>query len=208
MHTSSVTEYLPPRVSCQKTNRKLAKRSRNTTATNSGGAGAARAVPPRLDEAKIVDAALAIIDARGLSALSMRALGTDVGTSAMALYFHFSDKEALLSAVARRLSAMAPALHGPVAPARPEDGAAHARAILADLRAVHARHPKAFALVQAEIVRECATTAGKKAWATRFPSLSPPRAELLRIAILGAASEPASLDAELCALFFGYSASS
>jgi len=41
----------------------------------------------------VLDAALAIADAEGLSALSMRRLGTDLGVEAMSLYNHVANKE-------------------------------------------------------------------------------------------------------------------
>lgn len=51
----------------------------------------------------IVDAALELIDERGLDALSMRALGSRLGVEAMAIYRHVPDKRTLLDAVAQRL---------------------------------------------------------------------------------------------------------
>ena len=50
-----------------------------------------------VDRRKILDAALAIADERGLAAVSMRSLGERVGVSAMALYPHVSSKDALLA---------------------------------------------------------------------------------------------------------------
>jgi len=51
----------------------------------------------------IAEAALALIDADGLEALSMRRLGTALGVEAMALYHHFRGKGELLDAVMERL---------------------------------------------------------------------------------------------------------
>lgn len=45
---------------------------------------------------EILDAALAIADDRGLSAVSMRSVAQRVGVTAMALYPHFGSKDALL----------------------------------------------------------------------------------------------------------------
>jgi AcrR family transcriptional regulator len=58
-----------------------------------------RAVTGRrpLSSEKIVDAALALADARG--DFSMRALGQKLGVDPMAIYRHFRDKEALLDAM-------------------------------------------------------------------------------------------------------------
>jgi TetR/AcrR family transcriptional regulator, tetracycline repressor protein len=46
-----------------------------------------------------VRAALAIVDAEGLDALSMRRLGAEVGVDPMAAYRHFPNKDALLDGV-------------------------------------------------------------------------------------------------------------
>jgi TetR/AcrR family transcriptional regulator, tetracycline repressor protein len=48
----------------------------------------------------VAEAAARIIDAEGIGELSMRRLGQSLGVEAMALYNHFSDKEAILDAVA------------------------------------------------------------------------------------------------------------
>jgi AcrR family transcriptional regulator len=57
--------------------------------------------PPRepLSRERIARAALALIDAEGLEAFSMRRLGAQLGVEAMALYHHFRDKGELLDAV-------------------------------------------------------------------------------------------------------------
>jgi AcrR family transcriptional regulator len=52
---------------------------------------------------RICKAALAIIDADGLEALSMRRLASDLGVSAMALYNHVPNKDALLECVTQQL---------------------------------------------------------------------------------------------------------
>lgn len=52
--------------------------------------------PPPLTRARIVRAALRLIDDRGLVALTMRALATELKVSPMALYNHVRDKEELL----------------------------------------------------------------------------------------------------------------
>ena len=48
----------------------------------------------------LLDAALAIVDAEGAGALSMRAIARKAGVSHMAPYHHFADKSALVAAVA------------------------------------------------------------------------------------------------------------
>ena len=48
---------------------------------------------------RVLQAALALADADGLEALSMRRLGTELGVEAMSLYRHVPSKEALLDAM-------------------------------------------------------------------------------------------------------------
>lgn len=57
--------------------------------------------PPRdaLSHDRVLQAALALADAHGLEALSMRRLGTELGVEAMSLYRHVPSKEALLDAM-------------------------------------------------------------------------------------------------------------
>ncbi|WP_131742756.1 TetR/AcrR family transcriptional regulator [Actinomadura roseirufa] len=55
-----------------------------------------RGRPPRISLAEIVDTARRIVDAEGVSRLTMRRLATEVGSTPMALYHHVRDKEELL----------------------------------------------------------------------------------------------------------------
>jgi len=52
-----------------------------------------------LSRDRVLQAALALADAHGLEALSMRRLGTELGVEAMSLYRHVRGKEALLDAM-------------------------------------------------------------------------------------------------------------
>lgn len=54
----------------------------------------------KLDPAVLVERALAIADAEGLGAVSMRRLAADLGVTAMALYHHVANKEQLLDLMA------------------------------------------------------------------------------------------------------------
>lgn len=58
---------------------------------------------------RILDAAVALIDAEGLSSLSMREVARRAGVSHQAPYYHFADRESILAAIAeegfRRLNA-------------------------------------------------------------------------------------------------------
>ena len=55
------------------------------------------------DPSEIVDAALAIIRARGVVGLSMRRLATELGVNVAVTYYYFADKDALVDAVADRV---------------------------------------------------------------------------------------------------------
>jgi AcrR family transcriptional regulator len=57
----------------------------------------------RISEEEIVDAALALVDAEGLDALTMRALGRRLGVEGMALYTYFRSKSDLLDALGTRV---------------------------------------------------------------------------------------------------------
>jgi AcrR family transcriptional regulator len=63
--------------------------------------------PPdfELDSDEIIDAALAILDEKGLDAVSMRSVSSRLGVSPVPLYNRIGNKEALLDAVAKRLLA-------------------------------------------------------------------------------------------------------
>ena len=52
-----------------------------------------------LNPAAVVDRAIAIVDAEGLDALTVRKVAEAFGVTPMALYWHFANKDALLEAV-------------------------------------------------------------------------------------------------------------
>ncbi len=57
----------------------------------------------RLSRERILDAALELIDAEGLDAVSMRTLAARLGVQAMSLYHHFANKAALFDGLHERL---------------------------------------------------------------------------------------------------------
>ncbi|HEU4326981.1 MAG TPA: TetR/AcrR family transcriptional regulator [Roseiflexaceae bacterium] len=61
--------------------------------------GRPKAEETALDRARIVAAALALVDGQGVAALSMRRLGAELGVDPMAIYRHLPDKQALLEAM-------------------------------------------------------------------------------------------------------------
>jgi TetR/AcrR family transcriptional regulator, tetracycline repressor protein len=52
-----------------------------------------------LTQARIIEAALDVIDGEGLPALNMRRLGGELGVKAMAVYRHFPNKDAVLDGI-------------------------------------------------------------------------------------------------------------
>ena len=56
-----------------------------------------------LSRARVVEAALRLVDREGVDALSMRRLGRELGVEGMALYTHVRHKSDLLDAVAERV---------------------------------------------------------------------------------------------------------
>jgi AcrR family transcriptional regulator len=59
----------------------------------------------KLSRDQVVDAAIALADADGLDALTLRKLAVSLGVTPMALYWHVADKDALLDALGDRLFA-------------------------------------------------------------------------------------------------------
>jgi AcrR family transcriptional regulator len=59
----------------------------------------------QLSRERIVAAALALVDAEGLDALTMRRLGRDLGVDPMAVYYYVEDKDALLDALVEAVMA-------------------------------------------------------------------------------------------------------
>ena len=75
---------------------------------NGSGTGPARRASDRgrlgrLTRERVLAAALALVDREGLSALSMRRLGTELGVEAMALYRYASSKDSLLDGLVEAL---------------------------------------------------------------------------------------------------------
>jgi AcrR family transcriptional regulator len=58
-----------------------------------------------LSRARIVSAALELVDSEGLSALSMRKLGARLGVDPMAIYYYVPNKDALLDAIVEAVMA-------------------------------------------------------------------------------------------------------
>ena len=74
-----------------------------------------RGRPPTIDREAVLDAAIRLLDAEGVQALTMRRLASDLGVSAMAPYRHVGSKDELLMVLVDRLAARL------VYPPRPRD---------------------------------------------------------------------------------------
>ena len=97
--------------------------------------------PARISRTDVLDATLAIADAGGLPAVTMRAVAKRLAVSPMALYHHVRDKDDLLDGLVERLLAELP-LPDPTLP--PER---RLHALATGLRHTAARHPDAFSLL-------------------------------------------------------------
>src|SRR3954452_13798312 len=97
----------------------------------------------------VADRALALADAEGIEAVTIRRLATDLGVTPMALYWHFRTKERLLDGVAELVLAQV------TLPAddesRPWDE--RLREVFDDLLAVLAAHPSVVDVVKTRILQ-------------------------------------------------------
>ena len=99
--------------------------------------------PPKFTRLALQDAAIAIVDQRGLDALSMRSLAQALGAGPMTLYNYVRDREALDALVVE--GAMAAARW----PAPTEDWRADVRAVARATWSAIRTHPNAIRLILA-----------------------------------------------------------
>jgi AcrR family transcriptional regulator len=92
----------------------------------------------------IAEAALRLIDSDGLEAFSTRKLGRALGCEAMALYWYYPSKDALLDAIVDRLMAGVAAT---VAGSRSSEWIGVLRAVAHAYRGIAHDHPRAFPLL-------------------------------------------------------------
>ena len=102
-------------------------------------------VKERLSRERIVENALALADAEGLDAVTIRRLAQDQGVTPMALYWHFKDKDRLLDGIAERLLSEVLLPADEPDPGRWEE---QFRDLLAAVLAVLRAHPAVTELVQ------------------------------------------------------------
>ncbi|MEV6335343.1 TetR family transcriptional regulator [Nocardia vinacea] len=114
-----------------------------------------RGRPPKaqaqLSRAAIRDAALAVIDAEGIGAVSMRSVSRTLGVDAKSLYHHVDGKDDLLDTVAEYI------LEQLRMPESTESIEADLRALAYEFRRVTLAHPEAAPLV---LTRQLASLAG------------------------------------------------
>jgi AcrR family transcriptional regulator len=109
--------------------------------------------PQRITREVLLDAALQIVDAEGLDALTMRRIGREVGAAAAMVYRFFADKDELVEALADRVFAQA-RRGGPSPQSTPDAGdegwADQLRLVAHGIRGALLAHP---ALVPAAVRR-------------------------------------------------------
>lgn len=103
-----------------------------------------RPSPGGLSHAAIAAAALRVIDREGIDAFSTRKLGAALGVEAMAIYWYYPSKDALLDAVVEKL---VEPLQIVVAEATADDWIAALRDLAHAYRKISHEHPKAFPLL-------------------------------------------------------------
>jgi AcrR family transcriptional regulator len=99
------------------------------------------ALPNRLTERGIAEAALGLVDADGVDGLTMRKLSQRLGVSPMALYTYFPDRDAVLEAVTQLLLAETEI------PREDLDWRDTVRELMRSIRRVGLRHPNAAPLI-------------------------------------------------------------
>ncbi len=97
---------------------------------------------PRLSKATVVGRALALADAGGVDALTIRRLAQDLGVTPMALYWHFRSKDELLAGLADQVWSEIDAEVDAAAP-----WPAQLRGLLESLVSVLRAHPAAAQLI-------------------------------------------------------------
>jgi TetR/AcrR family transcriptional regulator, tetracycline repressor protein len=105
-----------------------------------------RANPPAMSKERVVDAALALIDAQGVDGFSMRGLAEALGVYPTAIYWYVENRNALLAAVVgHALRDVAPEWRG-------DDWQAWLKNLFRRYRAAVQRHPNIAPLIGAQLV--------------------------------------------------------
>ena len=96
-----------------------------------------------LSRDRIVERAIAIADAEGIEAVSMRRIASDLGATPMALYNHVANKDELMGGIAGQLLKEID-----VSALDPSDWAAAIKTGYTEFRRVLLRHPNLFSVLQ------------------------------------------------------------
>jgi len=121
--------------------------SDSTVDSGSGSSSTVEPGPDRtpLSRERIVAAAIAFVDRRGLTALTMRRLGTELGVEAMSLYRYVEGRDDLLEGMVEQ---MVTRLHLGGGGAGPGDGwQAYLQWLAHGVRALAREHPQVFPLI-------------------------------------------------------------
>jgi AcrR family transcriptional regulator len=122
------------------------------TASRKPARGSTAPPRPELSAARILDAAQALIEREGDSALTFRRLGAELGADPTAAYRHFRNKDELLLALGDRL--LGEAIDPTFAEAAPDaDWRTVLRLSAHSLRNTLVRHPKLAALISVRITQ-------------------------------------------------------
>lgn len=113
--------------------------------------------PPLISRREVVRTALAILDAEGMHALSIRRLGAELHVNGASLYHHFANKDEILQAVGRAVLAEIevppPPAAGPAAPGGGEAGIDWVVDLALRQHRVLLRHPEVVPLLVRGYVR-------------------------------------------------------
>jgi AcrR family transcriptional regulator len=135
---------------------------------------------PRHARADVVAAAVALADADGLDAVSMRTVAARLGTGAMSLYSYVPDKEALVAAMVEHVSGEQRLPDGPSG-----DWRADLSTLAREQRALLHRHPWVIdALTHRQPLGPNALAALEFAAAALAPTGQPPATRLETFALL------------------------
>jgi TetR/AcrR family tetracycline transcriptional repressor len=112
-----------------------------------------RADPPAMSKDRVVDAALALVDAQGVDGFGMRGLAEALGVYPTAIYWYVANRNALLAeVVAHALRDVAPVWHG-------DDWQAWLKNLFRRYRAAVQRHPNIAPLIGAQLVSNAGVSA-------------------------------------------------
>jgi TetR/AcrR family tetracycline transcriptional repressor len=112
-----------------------------------GGAREERGDRQPLTRERIVDAAIAFVDRKGLTALTMRRLGTELGVEAMSLYRYVGGRDDLLEGMVEEMIARLHLDPDGVRPGPGEGWQAYLQWLAHGVRALAREHPHVFPLI-------------------------------------------------------------